>query len=130
MTLEQILSDLRENCGREHIAYVILCGEKRMLDDKYVTSIASNSSHTGVRGLISSVMVLAPEGRDLLAKAIEDIARANVGVAVEQIDEAAREGAFSVAAAALVASLRPHWTLQGWDKEDDDKTPTVPPQIQ
>ncbi len=129
MTLEQILSDLRERCGREHIAYVIIAGEKRLIDGKLVTSIASNSSRKGVRGVISASMVLDLEGHALLAKAVEDIVRANVGVTPEQIDGAARSGAFSEAAKAIVGSLQPHWTLTGWDKPDEDETPTVAPRL-
>jgi hypothetical protein len=123
MTLDEILKEVRRLCDEARVSYIIIAGEKQIVSGRHITQLASNSSMEGVRGVVSSVVRLRPEGVALLAKALEDVARASVGV--QQIDNIAAAGTFSEAAKNVVAALQPHFTLVGWEKpEAEEQKPT------
>jgi hypothetical protein len=86
---------------------------------EYETKITSNSSQAGVRAILAAIWRPTNRAVALAAKALEDTARASVGVTLGALACAARDGAFTSAATQLFEQLRPFYTIHGWEDKPD-----------
>lgn len=117
INLEEVINQFRAGLAKQDVTFLLVYSYKNLIADTYDTKIASNSSQQGVRAILSAILRPTAKATAMIAQALEDCARASVGILPEAIDRAQSAGTFVGAATALFEQLRPYFTIAGWERE-------------
>jgi hypothetical protein len=119
--LDKTVAEFRDKLHDQGATFLLVYAVKNVITDTFDTRITSNSNQFGIRTILAAILRPTEHAIGLVAKALEDSARAAVSVLPQAIDAAVGDGAFSRAAMALFAEIRPHLTIAGWEKESPGK---------
>lgn len=117
--IQKLINEFKAKLQEANIAMLLVYAWKDPITNQDRCQIASDAGQQGIRAILHAILRLTDEGTLVLARAFEDVARAASGVHTAALDKAAKAGAFLQSAKGVFQSLRPHWTIDGW--EDDER---------
>lgn len=121
-TLERLVAEFRDVLADHKSKFLLIYTEENPLTNTIDCRATSNSDQAGIRAIMNFFMQPTPETIAILAKALEDTARASAGVLPGAVDQAAKDNVFLVGATELFRAIRGSFTIKGWES----KTPNEP----
>jgi hypothetical protein len=120
---EQLVIEYKDKLDKAGATFLLVYAYKNPISDQNVCQISSNSSKEGIRAILHAILMPTKETVDLMTKAFFDLAVSTIGITETAIAGAHCAGVFHEAARSLLAQMRPHWTIKGWE----NGKPAIPP---
>ena len=115
--LNEIVAEFQQQLSTQNTTFLLVYTRENAVSGTMDAQIVANAGQLGIKTVLAGIIRPTSHAVALVAKALEDSARAASGILPKAIDEAADDGAFKRAATTLFEALRPHFTLVGWGKE-------------